>query len=232
MQTHGIDAAICRGSNNYGPRQYPEKLIPLMILNAVHGDSLPVYGDGRQVRNWLWVEDFARAIDTVLEQGEAGQAYNAGGPDELREHRRGQADPVRHRRRDESLIEHVTDRPGHDRRYSLASDKLKTLGWAPQVGFAEGLPRTVELVSRERGLVEADPLRRVPRVLRAPLRAPPQGLHVVEHVERDPPRPRSTVEKPASLQSSLDLRLGMPHVPSPSPPWASEVVMQYVTLKP
>ena len=174
VQTHGIDAAICRGSNNYGPRQYPEKLIPLMILNAVHGDSLPVYGDGRQVRNWLWVEDFARAIDTVLEQGEAGQAYNAGGPDELEN-----VDVVKQilsaTGRDESLIEHVTDRPGHDRRYSLASDKLKTLGWAPQVGFAEGLPRTVEWY-RERGLVEADPLRRVPRVLRAPLRAPPQGL--------------------------------------------------------
>ena len=73
---------ICRGSNNYGPRQYPEKLIPLMILNALHGDSLPVYGDGRQVRNWLYVEDFCRGIHTVLMNGRPGQAYNVGGPDE------------------------------------------------------------------------------------------------------------------------------------------------------
>src|SRR5213078_4666523 len=83
VHTYGIEAAICRGSNNYGPRQYPEKLIPLMILNARHGDRLPVYGDGRQIRNWLFVEDFARAIDLVLHRGTAGEAYNAGGPDEL-----------------------------------------------------------------------------------------------------------------------------------------------------
>src|SRR5918996_3047481 len=80
--THGMEAVICRGSNNYGPRQYPEKLIPLMILNALHGDSLPVYGDGRQVRNWLFVEDFARAIDVVLREGGPGEVYNVGGPDE------------------------------------------------------------------------------------------------------------------------------------------------------
>ncbi|HEX2070879.1 MAG TPA: NAD-dependent epimerase/dehydratase family protein, partial [Thermoleophilaceae bacterium] len=82
VHTHGIEAVICRGSNNYGPRQYPEKLIPLMTLNALHDDSLPVYGDGRQVRNWLYVEDFARAIHLVLERGAPGEAYNVGGPDE------------------------------------------------------------------------------------------------------------------------------------------------------
>ena len=143
VHTHGIHASICRGSNNYGPRQYPEKLIPLMVLNALHGDHLPVYGDGLNVRNWLFVEDFARAIHTVLERGEPGEAYNAGGPDELPN-----IDVVKRILaacdRDESLIEYVTDRPGHDRRYSLASDKLKTLGWAPEVRFDDGLPLTVE----------------------------------------------------------------------------------------
>jgi dTDP-glucose 4,6-dehydratase len=142
--TYGTEALICRGSNNYGPRQYPEKLIPLMVLNALHGDSLPVYGDGRQVRNWLFVEDFCRAIHTVLERGRPGQAYNAGGPDEMEN-----VDVVKRilelTGRDESLIEHVTDRPGHDRRYSLGSDKIREeLGWEAQVRFAEGLERTVE----------------------------------------------------------------------------------------
>ncbi|NLT06935.1 MAG: dTDP-glucose 4,6-dehydratase [Solirubrobacterales bacterium] len=143
VHTHGIEASICRGSNNYGPRQYPEKLIPLMTLNALHGDSLPVYGDGRQVRNWLYVEDFARAIHTVLQRGNPGEAYNVGGPDEC--------DNLTVVRRileltgnDESLIEHVTDRPGHDRRYSLSSDKVRALGWEPAVHFAEGLERTVD----------------------------------------------------------------------------------------
>ena len=80
--TYGLEALICRGSNNYGPYQYPEKLIPLMVLNALHGDKLPVYGDGQQVRNWIFVEDFARGIGTVLEQGVPGEVYNVGGPDE------------------------------------------------------------------------------------------------------------------------------------------------------
>ncbi len=140
--THGIEAVICRGSNNYGPRQYPEKLIPLCILNALHGDPLPVYGDGRQVRNWLFVEDFARAIHLVLERGEPGEAYNVGGPDECEN-----IAVVRRilelTGRDESLIEYVTDRPGHDRRYSLASDKVRELGWEARTHFEEGLERTV-----------------------------------------------------------------------------------------
>jgi dTDP-glucose 4,6-dehydratase len=141
--TYGIEAVTCRGSNNYGPRQYPEKLIPLMVLNALHGDPLPVYGDGRQVRNWLYVEDFCRAIHTVLEKGRPGEAYNAGGPDEMEN-----IDVVKRilelTGRDDSLIEHVTDRPGHDRRYSLGSDKIRAdLGWEAQVRFEEGLERTV-----------------------------------------------------------------------------------------
>jgi dTDP-glucose 4,6-dehydratase len=141
--THGIEAVICRGSNNYGPRQYPEKLIPLCILNALHGDPLPVYGDGRQVRNWLFVEDFCRGIQTVLERGRSGEAYNVGGPDECEN-----IDVVKrileHAGADESLITYVKDRPGHDRRYSLSSDKLREeLGWEAQVRFADGLERTV-----------------------------------------------------------------------------------------
>ncbi|HZI91097.1 MAG TPA: dTDP-glucose 4,6-dehydratase [Thermoleophilaceae bacterium] len=141
--TYGLESVICRGSNNYGPRQYPEKLIPLCVLNALHGDSLPVYGDGRQVRNWLYVEDFARAIHLVLQKGEPGQAYNVGGPDECEN-----LEVVNRildlTDRDDSLIEHVTDRPGHDRRYSLSSDRVRALGWEAQTHFAEGLERTVE----------------------------------------------------------------------------------------
>jgi dTDP-glucose 4,6-dehydratase len=142
--TYGVEALICRGSNNYGPRQYPEKLIPLCVLNALHGDPLPVYGDGRQVRNWLYVDDFCRAIHTVLLRGRPGEAYNVGGPDECEN-----LDVVKRilelTGRDDSLIEHVRDRPGHDRRYSLSSDKLRSeLVWEPQVRFAEGLERTVD----------------------------------------------------------------------------------------
>jgi dTDP-glucose 4,6-dehydratase len=141
-RTYGADAVIVRASNNYGPFQHPEKLIPLCILNALAGDPLPLYGDGGQMRNWLFVEDCCAAIETVLERGEAGTVYNAGGPDELPNLE------VVHRileltGRDESLIEHVADRPGHDRRYSLASDRLAELGWEPRVGFADGLERTV-----------------------------------------------------------------------------------------
>jgi dTDP-glucose 4,6-dehydratase len=140
--TYGLEALICRGSNNYGPYQYPEKLIPLMILNALHGDPLPVYGDGMQVRNWIYVEDFARGIGTVLERGEPGEVYNVGGPDEapnLEVVRR----IVEYTGADDSLIEYVTDRPGHDRRYSLSSDKVRGLGWEARVRFADGLERTV-----------------------------------------------------------------------------------------
>jgi dTDP-glucose 4,6-dehydratase len=143
VHTYGIEAVICRGSNNYGPRQYPEKLIPLCVLNALAGDALPVYGDGHQVRNWLYVEDFARAIDLVLRRGLPGEVYNVGGPDET-----ANIDVVRRilaaTDRDESLIEYVTDRPGHDRRYSLSSAKVRELGWEPSRRFSEGLHQTVE----------------------------------------------------------------------------------------
>jgi dTDP-glucose 4,6-dehydratase len=140
--TFGLETLICRGSNNYGPYQYPEKLIPLMILNALHDDPLPVYGDGLQVRNWLFVEDFARGIGHVLAHGIPGEAYNVGGPDEC-----ANIEVVRRiialTGASEDLIEHVTDRPGHDRRYSLGSEKVRALGWEAQVRFDEGLERTV-----------------------------------------------------------------------------------------
>jgi dTDP-glucose 4,6-dehydratase len=143
FHTYGLETLICRGSNNYGPHQYPEKLIPLMVLNALAGDRLPVYGDGRNIRNWLFVEDFARGIGHALAHGRPGEVYNCGGPDEC--------DNLAVVRRiieltgaEEELIEFVTDRPGHDRRYSLSSEKLEGLGWRAQVGFEEGLARTVE----------------------------------------------------------------------------------------
>jgi dTDP-glucose 4,6-dehydratase len=143
FHTYALEALICRGSNNYGPYQYPEKLIPLMILNALHGDPLPVYGDGMQVRNWIHATDFAAAIGHVLEHGQPGEVYNAGGPDE---------EPnmtvvtriIEHTGANSSQIEHVTDRPGHDRRYSLSSQKVRNLGWTPRVRFSEGLGETVD----------------------------------------------------------------------------------------
>jgi dTDP-glucose 4,6-dehydratase len=143
FHTYNLPAVICRGSNNYGPYQYPEKLIPLMVLNALHGDKLPVYGDGMQVRNWIHATDFGRAIGAVLEHGVPGDVYNAGGPDEC-----ANVEVVNRilelTGKDESLIEHVKDRPGHDRRYSLSSRKVRALGWEPKVRFEEGLEQTVQ----------------------------------------------------------------------------------------
>jgi dTDP-glucose 4,6-dehydratase len=142
FHTYGMPVSICRGSNNYGPNQYPEKLIPLMILNALHGDKLPVYGDGMQVRNWIHAGDFAAAIGQVLAHGLPGEVYNAGGPDE-------EANIAVVKRiialtgASEEQIEHVTDRPGHDVRYSLSSEKVRALGWSPRVRFEEGLEQTV-----------------------------------------------------------------------------------------
>jgi len=141
--TYGMDSLAVRASNNYGPRQHPEKLIPLTILNALAGDPIPVYGDGMQVRNWLFVEDFCSAIRVVLTEGEAGEVYNVGGPDELPN-----IEVVKTILRlaggSEDTIEYVEDRLGHDRRYSLSSSKTEELGWKAEVPFEEGIGGTVE----------------------------------------------------------------------------------------
>jgi dTDP-glucose 4,6-dehydratase len=142
--TYGIPAVLLRCTNNYGPYQYPEKLIPLMIANAKEGKSLPVYGDGMQERDWLYVEDYCRAIDSTLEKAKPGAIYNVSGGTP-----QANLKIVRtilaHLNKPESLISYVDDRPGHDRRYALDSSKIRReLGWEPRVSFEEGIRRTVE----------------------------------------------------------------------------------------
>ncbi len=175
FHTYGTEASIVRGSNNYGPRQYPEKLIPLITLNALHGDSLPVYGDGRQVRNWLYVEDFCRGIHAVLMNGRPGEAYNVGGPDEC-ENIEVIKRVIELTGQDESLIEYVK-RPPRPRPPLLA--RLRQAPRRARLGgpgpLRRGAGEDRRLVPRQRGVVGADPLRRVPRVLRKAVR-PVAGL--------------------------------------------------------
>lgn len=142
--TFGLPTLITRCSNNYGPFQFPEKMIPLMINNARHDQPLPVYGDGLNVRDWLYVEDHCRAIWTVLTRGQAGRVYNIGGNSE-----KTNLDVVRtilHRvGKPESLITFVKDRPGHDRRYAIDATRIRTeLGWTPTVDFDAGIARTID----------------------------------------------------------------------------------------
>jgi dTDP-glucose 4,6-dehydratase len=151
VHTHGLDAVITRCSNNYGPFQFPEKLIPLMIANALEGKPLPVYGDGLQVRDWLHVEDHCDAIWTVFEQAAPGSIYNIGGNSE-------RTNLVVVRRllaelgQGEELIRYVADRPGHDRRYAMDASKLQAeLGWSPQRRFEEGLQATIAWYLEHRG---------------------------------------------------------------------------------
>jgi len=141
--TFKLPVVITRASNNYGPHHFPEKLIPLMITNAFDDRPLPVYGDGQQVRDWLYVDDHCRGILAVLRKGREGQIYNIGGNRSLPN-----LDVVRQvlalTGQPESLIQYVTDRPGHDRRYALSSEKLmRETGWAPAMDFETGLARTV-----------------------------------------------------------------------------------------
>jgi len=151
--TYGMPTLTTNCSNNYGPYQFPEKLIPLMIQKALAGEALPVYGDGRNVRDWLYVRDHCRAIQRVLQAGRTGEVYNVGGDSErenihvvrticaLLDQRR----PLADGRRRESLISYVKDRPGHDRRYAIDSSKLqRELGWVPQETFESGIARTVD----------------------------------------------------------------------------------------
>ena len=142
-KTYGLDAIILRASNNYGPRQYPEKLIPITIINALTDNKIPVYGEGNQVRNWLYVEDFCSAIDLVISKGISGEVYNVGGPEECTN-----IEAIRHiifqLDKEEDLIEFVKDRPGHDFRYSLGSKKIERLGWEPLHTFYHGIDLTIE----------------------------------------------------------------------------------------
>lgn len=142
-ETHGFPALITRCSNNYGPYQFPEKLIPLMIANAREDRPLPVYGDGMQVRDWLYVQDHCEAILAVLEGGSLGEVYNIGGHSEYPNLEIVRA-ILRALDKPESLIEYVTDRPGHDRRYAIDAGKMeRDLGWTPRFTFEEALPRTI-----------------------------------------------------------------------------------------
>jgi dTDP-glucose 4,6-dehydratase len=151
QRTYGLPVVVSNCSNNYGPYHFPEKLIPLTILNALAGDRLPVYGKGENVRDWLYVEDHARALDRIAERGRVGETYNVGGRNERRNIevvRRicGVLDGLRPGNRPrEELIEFVTDRPGHDARYAIDASKLETeLGWRAQENFDSGIAKTVE----------------------------------------------------------------------------------------
>jgi dTDP-glucose 4,6-dehydratase len=154
VKTYGLPVIVTRASNNYGPYQFPEKLIPLMICNAMEHQPLPVYGDGGQVRDWLFVDDHCRAIAAVLASGKVGEIYNVGGNRALPNLE------VVHRilaitGRPDSLIVRVQDRPGHDRRYALSSEKLMTeTGWAPQVDFEQGLADTAAWYQANQGWLQ------------------------------------------------------------------------------
>jgi dTDP-glucose 4,6-dehydratase len=140
--TYGLPVIVTRASNNYGPYQFPEKVIPLFITHAIDDIPVPLYGDGLNVRDWLHVADHCRALDLLLEKGRPGETYNVGGGNEVRN-----VDLTRRilalLGKPESLIRRVADRPGHDRRYSLDCSRLRGLGWGPEVPFEEGLAATV-----------------------------------------------------------------------------------------
>ena len=143
-RTFKLPVSITRCSNNYGPYHYPEKLIPLMIANALNDKALPVYGTGENVRDWLYVEDHCAAIDLVMRKGREGQIYNVGGHNE-RTNLEVVKTIVRELGKSEDLITYVTDRPGHDRRYAIDPTKISTeLGWLPQTTFDEGIRRTIQ----------------------------------------------------------------------------------------
>ena len=142
--TFKVPIVITRSSNNYGPYQHPEKLIPLFITNLLSGKKVPVYGDGLNVRDWLYVKDHCTAIDVVIQRGRLGEVYNIGGNNEWKN-----IDIVklllRQLNKPDSLIRFVTDRPGHDRRYAIDPSKIMTeLGWKPRITFEQGLPLTID----------------------------------------------------------------------------------------
>jgi len=143
VRTYGLDVMVTRSSNNYGPYQYPEKLIPVLVIKALKNQPLPIYGKGANVRDWLHVDDNCRAIDIVISKGKPGDIVNVGSGNEV---------PniviakliLKHMKKPESLIKFVSDRPGHDFRYSLNWDRIRQLGWKPKVKFEDGLRKTVD----------------------------------------------------------------------------------------
>ena len=143
-RTFGLPITISRCSNNYGPYHFPEKLIPLMIINALHDEKLPVYGDGKNVRDWLYVEDHCKAIDLIIHNGKVGEVYNVGGHNEM-----SNIDIVKlilkKLGKSEDLITYVADRKGHDRRYAIDPTKIHNeLGWLPETKFADGIEKTID----------------------------------------------------------------------------------------
>jgi dTDP-glucose 4,6-dehydratase len=144
VRTYGFPAMTTRSSNNYGPFQFPEKFMPVMVLNALDGKAVPIYGDGKQQRDWLHVEDNCRGILAVLERGRPGEVYNIGGLD-IVENITLAKRLLQLTHKPESLLSHVQDRPGHDRRYALRCDKIKKeLGWEPQISLEDGLRQTID----------------------------------------------------------------------------------------
>lgn len=143
FKTYGLNVMVTRSSNNYGPFQYPEKLIPVLVIKALRDEPLPIYGKGTNVRDWLHVEDNCRAIDLVLEKGRPSDIVNIGSGNEFSNIEVARM-ILNHMKKPESLIKLVADRPGHDFRYSLEWDRIRDMGWAPKVRFEDGLRRTVD----------------------------------------------------------------------------------------
>ncbi len=141
--TYGLPVLITRASNNFGPRQYPEKVIPLFITNAIEDRPLPLYGDGQNVRDWLYVTDHCEALDVVLLEGRPGEVYNIGGGNERRNIEITEL-ILERLGRPRSLVRYVADRPGHDRRYSLDCAKIRALGWEPRIPFRQALEETID----------------------------------------------------------------------------------------
>ena len=160
--THGLPVIISRGANTYGPRQHPEKMNPTFLAKALAGEALPVYGDGRQIRDWLFVTDHCTALDLLLRTGSPGTIYNVGSGDrrtnlEMAERILDLAEQAGGRR---GRIAHVADRPGHDRRYSMDTGRIRRLGWAPEIALEEGLALTCDWIveHRDRTALRAEPI--------------------------------------------------------------------------
>ena len=173
FKTYGLPVTLSNCSNNYGPYQFPEKLIPLIILNGLEGKTLPVYGDGRNIRDWLYVEDHCRAVWEIMKRGEPGNTYNIGGRGEMCNidvvgmicDLLDDIEPLPDRRLRRDLIQFVKDRPGHDLRYAIDFSKLqRELGWEPSESFESGIRKTILWYMENRKLGGAGEKRRLPEV--------------------------------------------------------------------